>query len=138
MLLTAALGCAQQSPKPGTNALQEQIVAQERAGLDALKTGDLEAFGNATSEDAIFVDAQGIATKAEVMQHVTAFRLRDYTITGVRFLPLSPDSGLIAYDIVESGTSHGRDFTARVHISSLWRKRDGKWMCAFSQETAAR
>src|ERR1039458_8795610 len=50
------------------DALREQIVAQERAGLDALETGDLTAFGASTADDAIFVDAHGSATKAEVME----------------------------------------------------------------------
>jgi len=41
ILLTAALCCAQ----PQRAALREQIVAQERAELDSLKTGDLTAMG---------------------------------------------------------------------------------------------
>jgi len=139
VVLTAALGCAQaQTPGSGEGALREQIVAQERAGLDALKTGDLAAFGAATADDAVFVDAQGPASKAEVMQHTAEFRLRDYTMAGVRFFPLSADSGLIVYTLTESGTSHGKDFSARVHVSSVWQKRAGKWMCVFSQETAAK
>jgi hypothetical protein len=56
----------------------------------------------------------------------------------VKFIPLSAESGLIVYMLTESGTSHGKDFTARVHVSSLWIKRDGKWLCEFSQETGAR
>ena len=128
------LGCAQQPEY----ALRDQIVAEERAGLDALKAGDLEAFANSTADDAIFVDAQGAATKADVMKHVKNFRITEYSMTGVRFLQLSPDSGLIAYDIAETGTSHGKPFTARVHVSALWAKRGGKWVCVFSQETAAK
>jgi hypothetical protein len=118
--------------------LQELIMAQERAGLDALKTGDLVAFGNSTAEDAVFVDSQGPASKALVMQHVAGFHLRDYTISDVKFVQLSPDSGLIVYKIVESGDSHGKEFTAKVYVSSIWAKRDGKWQCLFSQETGAR
>jgi|SRR5208282_462253 ketosteroid isomerase-like protein len=146
VLLMMALGYAQpqkageSAPASGsrTDALREQIVAQERAGLDALKTGDLTAFGASTADDAIFVDEHGPATKAEVMEHTAEFRLHDYTMADVRFIPLSADSGLIIYTSTESGTSHGKDFTARVHVSSLWLKRDGKWLCEFSQETGAR
>jgi len=146
ILLMLALGYAQPhkqgEPAPASGstaeALREQIVAQERAGLDALKTGDLTAFGASTAEDAIFVDAHGPATKAEVMEHTTEFRLHDYTMADIKFIPLSVDSGLIIYTLTESGTSHGKDFTARVHVSSLWLKRDRKWLCEFSQETGAR
>jgi ketosteroid isomerase-like protein len=126
------------------DGLEDQILAQERAGLDALKTGDLKTFGDSTAEDAIFVDSQGPAGKALVMEHTAQFRLHDYTISGVKFLQLSPDSGLIVYKIVESGASHGKEFKAQVWVSSIWAKRpspvtkQGKWMCLFSQETAAR
>jgi ketosteroid isomerase-like protein len=146
VILLVALGYAQPQ-KPGetapasgsrTDALREQIVAQERAGLDALKTGDLTAFGASTADDALFVDAHGPATKAEVMEHTAEFRLRDYTMADVRVIPLSADSGLIIYTLTESGTSHGKEFSARVYVSALWLKRQGKWVCAFSQETGAR
>src|SRR5271170_2921041 len=128
---------AEASESP-TDALRERIVAQERAGLDALKTGDLTVFGASTADDAIFVDAHGPASKAEVMEHTAEFRLHDYTMADIKFIKLSPASGLIVYTLTESGASHGKDFSARVHVSSLWLKRDGKWLCEFSQETGAR
>jgi ketosteroid isomerase-like protein len=126
------------NPASGADALREQIVAHERAGLDSLKTGDLAAFAASTADDAVFVDAQGPASKAEVVEHTANFRLHEYTMSDVRFVPISADSGLIAYTLSESGTSHGKEFTARVYVSALWLKRAGKWMCAFSQETAAK
>jgi hypothetical protein len=74
ILSTGTLDLAQ-TEKPGdslplssshSGALRDEIVAQERAGLDALKSGDLTIFGASTAEDAIFVDAHGAATKPEV------------------------------------------------------------------------
>jgi uncharacterized protein (TIGR02246 family) len=118
--------------------LREQIVAQERAELDSLKTGDLTAFANCLADDAVIVDAQGPAGKAEVVKHTADFRLHEYAMADVRFVPLSADSGLIVYLMTESGTSHGKEFAARVHVSAVWLKRDGRWMCVFSQETAAK
>jgi hypothetical protein len=59
-------------------------------------------------------------------------------MAAVKFIPLSADSGLIVYTLTESGASHGKEFTARVYVSSLWIKRDGKWLCEFSQETGTR
>jgi hypothetical protein len=143
LILLVAIGYAQpqksaEASESPTDALRERIVAQERAGLDALKTGDLTVFGASTADDAIFVDAHGPATKAEVMEHTAESRLHDYTMADVKFIPLSADSGLIVYSLTESGASHGKEFTARVYVSSLWLKRDGKWLCEFSHETGAR
>jgi ketosteroid isomerase-like protein len=151
ILLTAALGYAQpQKPIPSApgagqasagsqrDSLEQQIVAQERAGLDALKTGDLTTFAASTADDAIFVDAHGPASKTEVVVHTAEFRLHEYTMDDVRFVPVSAESGLIVYTLTESGTSHGKEFSAKVYVSALWLKRRGRWVCAFSQETAAK
>jgi len=138
VLLTTAFAHAQQPASVQDSALQQEIIAHERAGLDAFKTGDIKAFADSTAEDAVFIDSGGIATKAEVLEHVAGFRLTDYTMADIKFVALSADSGLIAYRLTETGNSHGHDFTVRVYISSLWAKHSGKWLCEFSQETAVR
>src|ERR1700735_385702 len=79
-----------------SDSLQQQIIAKEREGLEALKAGDLELFGKLTAEDAVFVDSQGPATKAQVMKNVQDFRLTDYSMQDVKFVAISPTSGLIS------------------------------------------
>jgi hypothetical protein len=125
------------SSKSRGESIQQQIVAKERGELDSLKTGDLELFATLLADDALFVDAQGPARKGEVVKHVAEFRLVEYFMEDVRFVSLSNDSGLIAYKITEKGVSHGEEFSARVYISAVWTMRQGKWVCVFSQETAA-
>jgi hypothetical protein len=120
------------------NALEEKVIAKEREGLDALKSGNLELFGDLTADDAVLVDAHGPASKAQVLQNVAAFKLTDYSMEGMEFRRLSEDSGLISYKISEKGISHGKEFSAQAYVSSIWAKRSGKWVCVFSQETAAR
>jgi hypothetical protein len=119
-------------------ALEETIVAKEREGLEALKSGNLELFGDLTAEDAVLVDAHGQASKAQVLQNVAAFKLTDYSMEGMEFRALSTESGLISYKISEKGISHGKEFTAQAYVSSIWSERAGKWVCVFSQETVAR
>jgi hypothetical protein len=119
-------------------SLKQQIVAKEREGLDGFKTGNVEIFANLTAEEAVFVDAAGLATKAEVMKNVAGFTLTDYSMEEVRFVPLSTESGLISYKIHEKGVSHGHEFAAQAYVSSIWAQRAGKWVCLFSQETAAK
>ncbi len=134
----AAQAADSRDAKPSSSSLQQQIVAKEREGLDALKTGNLEQFANLTADDALLVDAQGPASKAQVMKNVAGFTLTDYSMDDVRFVPLSATSGLIEYKIAEKGVSHGKEFAAQAYVSSIWAEREGKWLCLFSQETAAR
>jgi len=138
ILVSAATVHAQQPVQAAGDSFRDQIIAQERAGLDALKTGDMTTFGDSTADDAVFVDAHGPAGKALILEHTAAFRLHDYTMSGIQVIPVSPEGGLIVYKIDETGTSHGKEFKASVHVSALWVKRAGKWQCVFSQETAAK
>ena len=91
ILISAAVA---QSPdshdaKTSPSSLQQQIIAKEHEGLDALKSGNLEQFGNLTADDAnSLVDAQGPASKAQVMKNVAGFNLTDYSMEDVKFVPL--------------------------------------------------
>jgi hypothetical protein len=120
------------------SSMQEKVAAKEREGLEALKTGDIAHFGELTAEDAVFVDPHGAASKAEVMKNVGGFRLTDFTMDDVKFLQVAEKAGLISYKLTEKGVTHGKEFTAVVYVSSIWAERGGKWLCEFSQETAAR
>jgi len=136
----AAAGRALET-SPGNSkeaAMEEQITVKEREGLDALEAGNLEAFGKLTAEDAVFVDAHGAASKEQVMKNVGGFKLTEYSMDGVKFLPLSSKSGLISYKVQEKGVSHGKEFSAQAYVSSIWGKRGKEWVCLFSQETTAR
>jgi hypothetical protein len=119
-------------------SLEPQVVAKEREGLDALKSGNVELFGNLTADDAVLVDAHGPASKTQVLKNVAEFTLSDYSMDNLQFVPLSPNSGLITYKISEKGVSHGKEFAAQAWVSSIWSHRGDKWLCVFSQETGAR
>jgi len=129
---------ASPSPTAEENALGQQILSKERAELDALKAGDFTTFGNLIADEAVFVDALGTASKAEVLKHTEGFKLTDYKIEDEKFVPVSADTGMISYYMTEKGVSHGKEFMAHVYVSALWTKRANDWVCLFSQETAAK
>jgi hypothetical protein len=125
-------------PAQAARSLEDEAMRHEREGLDALKSGDYDHFAELNADDAVFVDAAGVADKATVMKNVRGgFRLTDYTITNVKFAGISPTAALISYEIRETGNSYGHGFSAHVFVSSVWVQRAGKWLCLFSQETAA-
>ena len=126
------------SPDSATEKMKQTIVEKEREGLHALRTGNLAHFGELTADAAIFVDSSGPAGKAQVLKNVEGFRLTDYSMENIQFLPLSANTGLIEYKISEKGVSHGKEFSAQVYVSSIWAERDHHWVCLFSQESDAR
>jgi len=138
LCLVAGVAPADSREKPSDESLRQQIVAKETQGLEDLKSGDLKEFADSTSDEVVFVDAHGPASKAEVVEHTAQFRLTEYSMDDVRFVRISADSGLIVYTLTGKGASHGKEFAAKVYVSSLWGKRAGKWVCLFGQETGAK
>jgi len=131
-----ALIVAHSSSDP--DAVRQKVVSKEREELEAVKRGDSATFAGLIAEDAVFVDPRGTAGKAEVVQNTAEFKLLEYSMDDIRFVPVSPKSGLVAYRLTEKGVSHGRDFSGQVHASALWTEREVEWVCIFSQETPAR
>jgi hypothetical protein len=126
------------SRESGAGTMEQQVVAKEREGLEALKTGKLQTFGNLTAEGAVFVDAAGPASKAQAMNNVAGFQLTEYAMDDIKFVAISEKAGLISYTITEKGVSHGHESAARAYISSVCAERGGKRVCLFSQEIAPR
>ena len=136
VLLIGVLGVSGQIPSG--DSIQQRIVSKEREELDALKSGDLDAFAALLAEEAVFLNSRGPSPKADVVKHIADFKLLDYSIDDVRFVPVGPRTGLIVYKLTQKGASHGREFSGQANISALWTERDGKWVCLFSQETPSK
>jgi uncharacterized protein (TIGR02246 family) len=132
LLLFSTLSNAQ------ANSLQQQVLAHERQELDALKNADYKAFAALIAEDAVFLNPHGHAGKKEVIEHVSDFKLLDYTISDVHFVKLSDHSGLVAYKLSQHISAGGKDFTTTVFASAVWEQRNGHWLTLFSQETPAK
>jgi len=123
-------------PTPAQDDLKATILAKERQELDCLRNGNHAEFASLIADEAVFVDSHGPAGKAEVVENTAEFRLQDFAMEDIRFVPLSSKSGVLIYRVTETGTTHGKPFSATAHISAIWVERDGRWLCVFSQESA--
>lgn len=140
VVVTVVVSTALFAGQPGTGqgSLQEQVVAQERKELDSIKSGDMTLFASLIAEEAVFVDSHGTAGKTEVVKNTANFKLLEYTMEDIKFVPLSAKSGVIAYRLVQKASSHGQEFTNQIYASAIWTERGGRWLCLFSQETAGK
>jgi len=126
-----------QMPMNGGDVNRDEIIGHERAELEALKSGDMATVGAALTDDAVFVDSNGIMRKPELLKLLGDMKLKDYTMSDVRLVPVSPDNGVVSYTLTESGTRQGHAFSAKVFVSSAWVKTGRQFQCVFRQETTA-
>jgi ketosteroid isomerase-like protein len=129
-------------PGNGGDVNRDAILAAAKAGLDALKSGDVAGYEAMITDDAVIVDDDGLERKPDLVKKLAEIQVKDYRISDVRFVPVSADNGLVAYTLTESWTDHGKPFTAKMNVSSVWERSGGAgrggFACVFLQETPAK
>jgi sugar lactone lactonase YvrE/ketosteroid isomerase-like protein len=117
-------------------SLKAEVIALEFATFDHLRAHDVEAVRAETSEDFIVINADG--SRGGLEDYVATVADPDLSFDEpVRSEPetivISPDAVLVIYTLETSGTFKGEPFANHEHLSSLWQKRDGKWLNTFLQ-----
>ena len=106
----------------------KRVGSYAAVGLDLLTTTATFAQQNAQeldcvklmAEEAVLVDTHGPAGKTEIVENTAESPLDDYTMEDVKFLPISSRSGVLIHKMTDTGTSRGKQFMGKVHISNLY------------------
>jgi len=116
---------------------EEIPVRLERQGWDAVKTKDYGTYLESLAEDFVDVLPDGINTKGQEKEAVKQLTIHDYKWEGLRVLHFSPDVTLLVYKATQKATFGGQALPTPTWVSSLWMKRNGRWLNVFIQETKA-
>jgi len=107
------------------------------AEWDALKNKDKKAYGDLLADDyqGVEVDGQGERNKAQAITEVAATNVFDYTLWGLKVIPLGSDAALVIYESTMQFPPKSVLRYSRVYIAEIWVKRDGEWKELHYQET---
>ena len=113
-----------------------QFIGLEREVWDALVAGDGAADARLLSDDFLGVYTTGFADRAgHVAQLADGPTVRSYSLSETRLVELNDTTILLAYRA--EFTRPGDVGSESVLISSIWERRDGRWVNTFSQDTPA-
>jgi hypothetical protein len=116
----------------------EEILDCERAVWSALAQGDAAADADALADDFLGVYGSGCAGKAE---HAGQLRhgptVASYALSQARLMTLADDVALLSYRADWSAHGDPAAPTETMYVTSIWRRRDGRWLNVFSQDTPA-
>lgn len=115
------------SPSPVTTS--DDLVANERAIWEALKAKNYDGFASALAPESIEVEPNGVFDKAATVKLVSGFDFSKADVSEFRAVPFDNDAGLVVYKVKLPGPD-----PAEYH-STIWAKKDGKWMAVFHQGT---
>lgn len=146
LLLIASSGAAQtknsqsMNVSKGKSSLEEMITMMERRAWEAVKARDAKAFSDLFAADGTMADSDGIITRdAFLNKTLPELVITDYALSNIKVMMIDKDAALITYTAASKGTFKGQAFPDTPSFtSSVWSKRNGKWVAVYHQETMAR
>lgn len=125
-----------------TKSIEAELLGLERRFWQALKDKDVGAAIGLTDYPCIVTGAQGIGaidrnTFAAMMKDASytfdRFELKD----GAQVRLVTDDVAIVAYQVHEELTVDGKPVAFDAADSSVWVRRNGRWLCASHTEAIA-
>lgn len=111
------------------------LLALETAVWQALVDGDATADERSLAEDFVGLYPTGFADRADhVAQLAGGPTVRRFELAAVRLLAVADDALLLMYRAEYERVGALAPTESR-YVSSLWCRRDGRWLNVFSQDT---
>jgi hypothetical protein len=121
------------------DGLDSVLVGLERQSWVAWKARDGAYFQNFLSEDHVETGSSGLAGKSDVVGFVGSkiCVVERYSLDRFRLTRFDANTALLSYHATQSTTCNGVKVPSPVWVSSLFLRRDGKWLNALYQQTPA-
>jgi hypothetical protein len=128
---------AAQSTVSPDSALKDMFEAKIRVEWEALKNKDKKTYADLLADDyqGVEVDGRGERTKLQALNELADGNVFNYTIWGLKLIPLGPDAAFVIYESTMQFPPKSQVRYSRVYISELWVKRGGEWKELHYQET---
>ncbi len=126
-----------QSAVSSNSGLKDMFEAKIRVEWEALKSKDRKTYADLLADDyqGVEVDGRGERTKLQALNELADSNVFNYTIWGLKLIPLGPDAVFVIYESTMQFPPKSQVRYSRVYISELWVKRGGEWKEVHYQET---
>lgn len=125
------------SASTADDSLQEQLTAIEKQSWVAWQAHDGKFFQSFLSDDHVEVGTTGIATKAQVVAYVGSGScvISHYSVDHFHATRFDTGTALLTYRAEQQTTCGGAVVPSPTWVSSLFVRRNGKWVNALYQHT---
>jgi hypothetical protein len=111
--------------------VSDDPIAREKQIWDAIKKKDYDRFASYLADDQIEVFAWGVNDKAGSVDGIKHANLSGAVLSDFKTLKINDDAVITMYMIKGGGDIS----PSGARASSLWAKRDGKWLAVYHQDT---
>ena len=119
---------------------KSDVTSIEKSLWEAWKNKQTEPFEQNLTDNSVGVSSMGVqAGKAQMIKELTSSPcdVRSYSLSDWQVHELSADTVLVTYKAKQDATCQGNKIPAEVVASSVYVKKDGKWMAASHFEAPA-
>jgi hypothetical protein len=121
------------------DVIEPRLIAKERMSWQLAINRDATSYKALHAPDFFTLSGTGITDRAlsesSALDSNVHFDQCNLSGFSVRFV--GENAALITYHVKAAGLDHGKAFQLDSYASSLWMKRDGKWLNVFYQATPA-
>jgi hypothetical protein len=127
------------APDAANRAIGQRLMAEEQASWDLAIKRDVAAYTAFHAPDYVTVTGTGVMDRrsSEASAMDSHVRFDQCALSGFNVHFLADNAALVTYRVKATGLDHEKAFQLESYASSLWMKRDGKWMNVFYQATTA-
>lgn len=134
LVMSAVPMCAENN-----QAAENSLKAKEQAGWQAWKDKDPNSFEDMIPDDVVNV-ADGMVEhgKQAILKDLSSgvCSVKSFSLSDFSFQWVDKDAVMLTYAATQDATCAGKKQPGKVIASSLWVKKNGKWVSPFHQETA--
>ncbi|MFM2096542.1 MAG: hypothetical protein RIS70_3666, partial [Planctomycetota bacterium] len=136
----AAVSCVLAQDIESDAALLKQLTKLEKDSWEALMAKDKEFFKTYLAPEAIWFFADGTSVDREsYLKDLSKIQVTKYEMGPTSLLKVSENVAMVMYRMSYEAIQGGqKEILANIESSSLYVRRDGKWMEIFYQETPAK
>ena len=153
LVLSAGLAAAQEKPavkkpapaapaaKPAAGgdhaALDKALIANEHKMNEAVAKGDKATFSSMLASDATSADEGGFMKVSDFVPMMDQVKVADWKISDEHVTWAGANTAVVTYVWTGKGTFQGQPVPEKTYVSTVWTKKDGKWVAVYHQESAA-
>jgi hypothetical protein len=123
----------------GNEKIMNELIALETQSWEAWKNRDGAFYESFLSNDHIEVGFYGISDRKEVVATVNSKScvVKNYTVSQFKMTLIDSNTAILVYLATQETICSGKPLPTPIWISSLYQKRNNKWLNVAYQQTQA-
>jgi hypothetical protein len=134
-LIAKLLGVMEAENKRQAEEILKMLVANERALHRAVASSDKASFQSLVLPEGVWTTRQGFVPMKLLADGLDDFKLTKWDIANPHVTSLDTDSAILLYVWTGTGTFHNQPLASTTLASTVWTRRNGKWLAVHHQQT---